>query len=333
MYLQEAFNDTWNRLAGRESNSQAAANFKKRLARVQFAQRYKGYFLSANGNTGANALNTLVTMRTQPLTFPCVVLGANAVVPPFSEVEIVRSNPSRTQINVDFLWNNLYLTASVGSISGINPTVFSETFWPQPFGLETNELLRVRTRQTVAAAGEADVEMGVTFFVVGLNKQPCPPAHWDEIEDYLKSHREQKPVFLTTFSEDARTIAFNEQGTNERTIAITREAKEPMLLESLCFSRPFFASLDPSGGDTKAKVRIICSDGHSFTPQPILMQSVFQFAGFSERGPGGGWQNWTQLPVPHYLPRGGTITVEITNALVDADTQNVYELVWRGMTI
>lgn len=333
MYAQEAFNDTWNRLAGRESNSQAAANFRQRLARVKFAERYKGYFLAANGNVGANTLNAIVTMKTQPLTFPALVLDANAVVPPFAEIEITRSNPSRTQISNEYLWNNLYTTASVNAISSINASVFAETFWPQPFGLEINELLRVRTRQTVAAPAEADTEQGLTFRVVGLNRQPCPPAHWEEVEEYIQTHREQKPVLLTTFSEDARTFNFPKLGTDERTIATTREAREPMLLESLCFSRPFFASLDPSGGDTKAKVRIVDSSGHSFTPQPVLLQTLFQFSGFSERGPGGGWHNWTQLPVPHYVPKGGTITVEITDAVVIASTQNVYELLWRGSTI
>lgn len=55
---KQTFNDTWNILAGRDNPQARAENRRQRLARVKFSQKYLGYLLAANGNVGANVLNT-----------------------------------------------------------------------------------------------------------------------------------------------------------------------------------------------------------------------------------------------------------------------------------
>lgn len=321
------FNESWNLLAGRDSKTARDANARQRLARVKFVQRYRGYLLGANTNTGLNAAGTITIARTPVLTHPALVLDFNALCSPTMEIEVTRTNPSRTQISNEFLWFNHYGTAQQGSIT--NPSFpFAETPWIEPFSLATNELLRVRFRQTVAGPAETEMDLGVTFRVIGLNKMPCPLAHWQRIEDYIRSNREQYPIWLTTFSEDARTITFPGAGTGQRTIANTREAPEPLLLTAFALPGQVFSS-----GVTKAKIRIISSDGHILTPVPVLLGTLYQFSGFNEGGPGGGWYWWYELPMPHYLEKGGTVTVELTDTTTTANNLNRLELVWRAVTI
>lgn len=324
------FNETWNLLAGRDSRVARDEGARARLRAVKIAERYRGYLLAANTTTGANTAGTINIARTPVLTFPALVRDVNFLTTPFMEIQITRTNPSRTQMSNEFLWNNLYGTSQLNGLQ--NPGIpFSKCPWVEPFNLMTNELLQVRFQQTVTDAPRADFQQGATFRVIGLNRMPCPIQHWQEVEDYIRRNRVQHPLWLTTFSDDAQTITFPSVATGQRTVATTREAPEPLLLTAFAFPIPFFVNLN--NGATKPKIRIVSSDGHILTPEPVLIGSLYDFSGFTAGGPGGGWLWWYELPIPHYLPQGGTVTVEITDFNATAGSINVDELVWRATTV
>src|SRR4051812_23359491 len=91
------FEYQFNRLAERVTPEVQRDFNRRRLARVQFAQRYRGYLLAANSNVSTGAVGDTAVARTVPLTFPALVLDASSFLSEFAEVEITRTNPSRIQ--------------------------------------------------------------------------------------------------------------------------------------------------------------------------------------------------------------------------------------------
>ena len=126
--FNDNFNHLWDKLAQRQSLGLQRDFNKRRLARVKFAQRYKGYLLSANSNIATGAAGDTVIARTPSLTHPALVLDCDSLTAPFAELEITRTNPSRTQFSTQFLWNNHSSNANLGSMVSLTPP-FAETPW------------------------------------------------------------------------------------------------------------------------------------------------------------------------------------------------------------
>lgn len=311
-----AFDYQWNVLAGRDSRAYRRTLARERIARVRIAQKFQSYFLQALGKAQTGAINELVVGSTKPLTFPALVVDAWTSTS-LAEVNIMRTNPSRTQI----------------SVFPLNPTSimsgrFFNSRWLNPLGLAINELLQCRiTLQAVVTAG---TEEAAIFRVIGLNKKPCPAQHWQDIEDYIHATPEQFPLHLPCYSPQGRTITFPALGAQQRATIVTREVDQPCLITGLGYSG---TNLSDATGSVRVKVKISSSSGHLFTPDPILFPANFQFTDYSESGPGGGAHRYFEFPIPHYLPRGGTMTCVLNDATITNQNQFQAELAFHGVTI
>ena len=310
-----AFDYQWNVLAGRDDRSYQSQLARERLARVKLSQKFQSYFLGAIGRVGAGAINEVVVSATKPLTFPAIVIDSWFLGPNFTEINIARTNPSRTQISVFPL-----------TLASLISARFIQSRWLNPLTLAINELLQCR--YTLQQVTTANSEIANVFRVIGLNRQPCPALHWQEIEDYIAATPDQFPIYLPCYSPDGRTIEFAGIGAAQRTTIVTREVDQPCLITGIGYN-----GVEHSSATAMQKIKVYSSSGHSFTPEPIPFPGNFQFTDYSESGPGGGAHRYFEFPIPYYLPRGGTMSCVLNDATVTVNNDNQAELVFRGVTI
>lgn len=316
----DVFDYLWQRLAGRDTLALRQDMVRRRLARVRLAQKFQSYYLQSTVLTITGIIGERLVALTKPLTFPALVIDAHQISGVLNEIKIMRTNSSRVQISIEDTFG--------GHIASSR---FIQARWLEPLTLMPNELLQALF--TLRFTTPVGVNLGMVYRVIGLNRQPCPPEHWQEIEDYINREPEQYPIYLPCYTPTGRTITFPEAAAvavpSQRSTIVTREIDTPMLITAVGYN-----AVGLSSATTSVRIKFTSSDGHSFTPDPIMFSNLFSgMTDYAEQGPGGSRFMYSELPMPHYLPKGGTISATINDASVTTNTQQQAELVFRGVTI
>jgi hypothetical protein len=179
-----------------------------------------------------------------------------------------------------------------------------------------NELIQVKSK--VAAGG---ITAGKTTFTqfraVMVDNAAEDDAFIASLRAQIKANPIQRPVYLSMFSENARTTAK------------TRETSEHLLVigYTALFARSTgFTAIDTAGTTCSPKWRLQSSSGHAFSKEEI------DLACYAYPGPG---FFWAEFPQAFLLPKGSSLSASFStlDPIQDALEQIDNFVIFRCVTV
>lgn len=319
MIYNEAFDYLWNQLAntnGLDATRRLKDYQRKRLRRALLARSIRTQFLEASwvNTTGAAAEEKVAA--TAPVTEPLTVLdGAIRTTDAGASGSADNNNfelwlrrtagNARTQPSKLFLKDEHLLAPWQAAIRPVQTSLGQGACWPLtwpvPLKLMSNELLQITSRVLTGGVPAGETTF-CQFRAVNMDSRQEDDNFTAELRETIKANPQQKPVYLSMFTEGFHSIAFPATGLLQRTIAKTRETEDHLLVlgYAALFTRGTAGQL---GATCDPRWRLSASNGHSFSKEEIDVET------YAYAGPGDFWQ---MLPHPFLLPKGSSLSASFS---------------------
>jgi hypothetical protein len=189
--------------------------------------------------------------------------------------------------------------------------------WPVPWVLRPNEIIQVNFEQVSAA--EINTIYAIGFYGVTVDpKLRCDPGIPEGIKDQIERIPIQQARYIHLKTDNGSgTITLPAIGTDERAVASTIEVAEHMLVLGW---RRWQVGMDTSGGAAapSTTIRLVVTGGKAFSRIEIPVKA-FEYYASPDAG-------YFKFAVPHFIPRGSSLSLSITSTIEDSSQQQEGEI-------
>lgn len=319
--FNEVFDQCYHSLAG-TSRQVRDLYERKRYNRALLALRCQNYFLSTSFTNESGAAGVTFTDRTLAIERELIIRGGgmNAIFiggggtffdvydTGAINVQVMRSGSSRAQISKEKIRSSHYFSNGEAQPFALD--------WPAPWLLDKNEIILVNFEQVSACT--ANTIYGVGFYGVAVDRElRCDESLPFDIREQIKCCAIQKPRYLNLKTEESGgTIVLPAVGADERAVASTVEVGEHMLV--LGWRRWFLGMNTHIGAAPSTTMRLVVTGGKAFSRIEIPVKAFEYFARPSE--------GYFKLAVPHFIPKGSSLSLSVTSTIEGVDQQFEGEL-------
>lgn len=325
----EIFDQLYRTLAGTITSS-VEDHRRKRFNRAVLALRSQNYFLGCTFLNESGAAGITGTDRTLPLEKPLIIRGggvnANFIGNNFPYIDspslgaitikIFRSGSNRAQLSLNPLLATHFLSDGEGQKWSLD--------WPVPWVLDKNEIIQCDFTQA-AATTKTNQYYTVGFYGLSVDPQlRCDPSILEDVKEQVIRTPLQYARYLHLKTDNsAGTIILPSVGANQRAIANTVEVPEHMLILGW---RRIIVGMGPSiGAFLNTTVRLVVTGGKAFSRIEIPVHA-FEYFNTPDAG-------WFKFSVPHFLPRGASLSLSITSTIEDLEMQYLGEIELLAVTV
>jgi len=344
MIYQETFDYLFGQLAGYGMDRGLRDYQRKRLRRAQLALSIRPFFLQASwvNPTGAEGEQTVA--NTQAITKPLMVLGgairfaaADGVVEDGNNFEIWlrrTAGDTRVQLSRSYIKDEHLLTPAQAAIKEMPAPGGGQTAargqgapwpfnWPVPMKLRPNELIQIQARVLTGGVAAGRVTVVQLKCAHVDNSSQADMVLIEDLERYIRLNPVQRPVYLSMFTPNFRSVAFPALGTDQKTTGQTREAADHLLVLGYSMLN---ARSQLRGTTCSPQWRLTTSDGYSLSKEEIDCNA------FAYASPGGFYQ---AFPYPLLLPRGSSMAASFStlNEILTAQEQMQNYVFFRCVTV
>ncbi len=325
----EIFDQCYRTLAG-TANASREDYRRKRFNRAVLALRSQNYFLNCTFLNESGAAGVTGIDRTLAIEKRVIIRGGgvNALFigddPPFLDaaslgainIKIFRSGSNRAQLNLDTLLATQFLSHGEGQKWELD--------WPVPWVLDKNEIIQCNFTQA-SATTRTNQFYTVGFYGVTVDPQlRCDPGVLESVKEQVIRTPLQKPRYLHLKTDDAAgTINLPAIGTDQRAVANTVEVPEHMLILGW---RRIMVGMGPSvGAFTDTTIRLVVTGGKAFSRIEIPVHA-FEYFNTPDAA-------WFRFAIPHFLPKGASLSLSITSSVDSVDYQYMGEIELLAVTV
>lgn len=325
----EIFDQCYRILAGTGSTSLEDYR-RKRYNRAVLALRSQNYFLNCTFLNESGAAGVTGIDRTLPIERQLIIRGGGVNAAwlgnnfPYIDsmslgainIKIFRSGSNRAQLNLGTLLATQFLSAGEGQKWSLD--------WPVPWVLDKNEIIQCQFTQA-AASTKTDQYYAVGFYGVAVDPQlRCEPSLLEDVKDQILKQPLQMARYLHLKTDNsAGTITLPSVGANQRAVANTVEVPQHMLILGW---RRIIVGMGPNvGAYLPTTIRLVVTGGKAFSRIEIPVQA-FEYFNTPDAG-------WFKFSIPHFLPRGASLSLSITSTIEDLEMQYLGEIELLAVTV
>lgn len=325
----EIFDQCYRTLAGTVSSSLEDYR-RKRYNRAVLALRSQNYFLNCTFLNESGAAGVTGVDRTLALEKQLIIRGggvnANFIGVNFPYVDspslgainikIFRSGSNRAQLNLGTLLSTHFLSSGEGQKWSLD--------WPVPWVLDKNEIIQCEFTQA-AATTKTNQFYCVAFYGLAVDPElRCEPSILEDVKEQIIKQPIQQARYLHLKTDNsAGTIILPTVGNDQRAVANTIEVPEHMLILGW---RRIIVGMGPSvGAFLETKVRLVVTGGKAFSRIEIPVHA-FEYFNTPDAG-------WFKFSVPHFLPKGASLSLSITSSIEDLEMQYLGEIELLAVTV
>lgn len=319
----EIFDRCYQELAGIVTPQVREGYNRKRYNRALLALRSQNYFLSAEFTNISGASGITGVGRTVPIEQPVIIRGGgmNAIFVGGSgtffdvddggavNVKVFRTGSNRAQISLESLRSSHYFSMGEAQKWALD--------WPIPWVLRPNEIIQVNWEQVSATL--ANTIFAIGFYGVAVDpKLRCDPGIPEGIKDQIERIPIQHARYIHLKTDNGGgTIQLPLIGANERAVANTIEVAEHTLVLGW---RRWQVGMGTSGGVAapSTTIRLVVTGGKAFSRVEIPVKAFEYFARPDE--------GYFKFAVPHFIPRGSSLSLSITSTIEDSFQQQEGEI-------
>ncbi len=183
--------------------------------------------------------------------------------------------------------------------------------WPMPWVLFPNEIIQVNFTQISAVLANTIFAVGFYGVAVDPNLR-CDPGVPESIKDQI----ERIPIQFSRYihlktDKGGGTIDLPAIGADERAVANTIEVAEHMLVLGW---RRWQVGMDTANvAAPLTTIRLVVTGGKAFSRIEIPVKAFEYFARPDE--------GYFKFAVPHFIPKGSSLSLSITSSIEDAAQQ------------
>ncbi len=325
----EIFDQCYRTLAGTATASLEDYR-RKRYNRAVLALRSQNYFLNCTFLNESGAAGVTDTDRTLTLDKPMIIRGGGVNASfignnfPYVDspslgainIRIFRTGSNRAQLNLGTLLATHFLSAGEGQKWSLD--------WPVPWVLDRNEVIQCEFTQA-AATTKTNQFYCVGFYGLTIDPQlRCDPGILEDIKQQIMQQSMQQPRYLHLKTDNsAGTITLPSVGNNQRAVANTVEVPEHMLILGW---RRIIVGMGPSAGAfLETTIRLVVTGGKAFSRIEIPVHA-FEYYNTPDAA-------WFKFAVPHFLPKGASLSLSITSSIEDLEMQYLGEIELLAVTV
>lgn len=325
----EIFDQCYRTLLG-TANSSIEDFRRKRYNRAVLALRSQNYFLSCTFLNESGAAGVAGVERTLPLDKPLIIRGgglnANFIGddPPFVDapslgaiqIKIFRSGSNRAQLSLERIFASHFLSNGEAQKWSLD--------WPVPWVLDKNEIIQCEFTQA-AATTRTDQFYCVGFYGLTIDPQlRCEPNVLEDVKEQIMREPLQQARYLHLKTNDsAGTINLPVVGADQRAVTNTIEVPTNMLILGW---RRFAVGMGPSvGAFLSTTIRLVVTGGRSFSRIEIPVHA-FEYYNTPDAA-------WFKFAVPHFLPKGASLSLSITSSIESVAEQYSGEIELLAVTV
>lgn len=325
----EIFDQCYRALAGTAGTSLEDYR-RKRYNRAVLALRSQNYFLNCTFLNESGAAGVTGIDRTQPIERPLIIRGGGVNATfigsafPYTDapslgavnIRVFRSGSNRAQLNLGTLLTPHFLSDGEGQKWSLD--------WPVPWVLDKNEIIQCEFTQA-AATTNTDQYYTVAFYGVAVDPQlRCDPGLLEDVKQQVIQQPLQMARYLHLKTDNsAGTIVLPTVGADQRAVANTVEAPEHMLI--LGWRRVIVGMGPQAGAFLPTTVRLVVTGGKAFSRIEIPVHA-FEYFNTPDAG-------WFKFSIPHFLPRGASLSLSITSTIEDLEMQYLGEIELLAVTV
>lgn len=327
------YNEIWDQcyrvLAGTASASLEDYR-RKRYNRAVLALRSQNYFLNCTFLNESGAAGVTGVDRTFAIEKPVIIRGggvnANFIGNNFPwidslslgtvNIKIFRSGSNRAQLNLDTLLISHFLSYGTGQKWSLD--------WPVPWVLDKNEIIQCTFTQA-SAAGKENQYYTVGFYGVSVDPQlRCEPSVLEDVKEQILRMPLQEARYLHLKTDNsAGTIILPVIGMDQRAVANTIEVPQHMLILGW---RRIIVGMGPNvGAFLNTTMRLVVTGGKAFSRIEIPVHA-FEYYNTPDAG-------WFKFAVPHFLPKGASLSLSMTATIEDLEMQYMGEVELLAVTV
>ncbi len=325
----EIFDQCYRTLAGNAGSS--LEDFRrKRYNRALLALRSQNYFLSATFLNESGAAGVTGIDRTLPLDKPIIIRGGGVNAsfignnPPYVDslsfgaitLKIFRTGSNRAQLSLKPLLSTHFLSNGEGQKWSLD--------WPVPWVLDRNEIIQCEFTQA-AASTKTNQFYCVGFYGLVVDPQlRCEPGVLEDVKEQIIKQPLQDARYLHLKTDNsAGTIILPAVGSDERAVANTIEVPQHMLI--LGWRRIIVGMGPHTGAFLETTVRLVVTGGKAFSRIEIPVHA-FEYYNTPDAA-------WFKFAVPHFLPKGASLSLSITSTIDAIEYQYLGEIELLAVTV
>lgn len=324
----EIFDQCYRTLAGTFSSS--LEDFRrKRYNRAVLALRSQNYFLNCTFLNESGAAGVTGVDRTLALKRPLIIRGGginanyqgnfsffDAASQGAVQIKVFRSGSNRAQLSLERMFASHFLSNGEAQKWSLD--------WPVPWVLDKNEIIQCEFLQASAALNPNQF---YTLGFYGLTIDPqlrCEPSILEDVKEQIIKQPSQEARYLHLKTNDsAGTVNFPAVGTDQRAVANTVEAPQHMLI--LGWRRWVIGSGPNTGAFLNTTMRLVVTGGKAFSRIEIPVHA-FEYYNTPDAA-------WFKFAVPHFLPKGASLSLSVTSTIEGVDTQYMGEIELLAVTV
>lgn len=325
----EIFDQCYRTLAGTAGTSLEDYR-RKRYNRAVLALRSQNYFLGCTFLNESGAAGVTGIDRTLPIEKQIIIRGGgvnanfNGANFPYLDspslgainIKIFRSGSNRAQLNLGTLLATHFLSCGEGQKWSLD--------WPVPWVLDKNEIIQCDFTQA-AASTKTNQFYCVGFYGLSVDRElRCDPGVLEGVKEQVINKPIQEARYLHLKTDNgAGTIILPAVGNNQRAVANTVEVPEHMLILGW---RRIIVGMGPAvGAFLTTTVRLVVTGGKAFSRLEIPVQA-FEYFNTPDA-------SWFKFAVPHFLPKGASLSLSITSSIEDLEMQYLGEIELLAVTV